>query len=165
MRVARIFNTYGPNMHPDDGRWCPTSSARPCPAGDITVHGDGTQTRSFCYVSDMVEGLIRLMESDIDGCEPINLGNPVEMMVKDLLGRILDIVGTDSVVVHKPLPQDDPRRRRPDISRARALLGWEPMVPVEFGLARTAEWFAEEIGATLRAPACHGGGIGTWISR
>ena len=96
----------------------------------------------------MVEGLIRLMESDIDGCEPVNLGNPVEMMVKDLLGRILDIIGTDSIVVHKPLPQDDPRRRRPDISRAKALLGWEPTVPVEFGLARTAEWFAEEIGAT-----------------
>ena len=148
VRVARIFNTYGPNMHPDDGRVVSNLVCQALSGRAITVHGDGTQTRSFCYVSDMVEGLIRLMESDIDGCEPINLGNPVEMMVKDLLGRILDIVGTDSVVVHKPLPQDDPRRRRPDISRAKALLGWEPMVPVEFGLARTAEWFAEELGAT-----------------
>lgn len=148
VRVARIFNTYGPNMHPDDGRVVSNLVCQALSGRAITVHGDGTQTRSFCYVSDMVEGLIRLMESDIDGCEPINLGNPVEMMVKDLLGRILDIVGTESVVVHKPLPQDDPRRRRPDISRAKALLGWEPTVPVEFGLARTAEWFAEEIGAT-----------------
>ena len=127
VRVARIFNTYGPNMHPDDGRVVSNLVCQALSGRAITVHGDGTQTRSFCYVSDMVEGLIRLMESDIDGCEPINLGNPVEMMVKDLLGRILDIVGTDSVVVHKPLPQDDPRRRRPDISRAKALLGWEPM--------------------------------------
>ncbi|MDB5700677.1 MAG: NAD-dependent dehydratase [Sphingomonadales bacterium] len=154
VRVARIFNTYGPNMHPDDGRVVSNLICQALSGSDITIYGDGTQTRSFCYVSDMVDGLIGLMESDIDGLEPVNLGNPVELTVNDLLDRILAIVGTDARVVHKPLPQDDPRRRRPDISRATAVLGWQPNVPVDHGLARTAEWFAAEIGAVapLRRP-------------
>jgi UDP-glucuronate decarboxylase len=154
VRVARIFNTYGPNMHPDDGRVVSNLICQALSGSDITIYGDGTQTRSFCYVSDMVDGLIGLMESDIDGMEPVNLGNPVELTVNDLLDRILSIVGTDARVVHKPLPQDDPRRRRPDISRAVAVLGWQPNVPVDHGLARTAEWFAAEIGAAapLRRP-------------
>lgn len=151
VRVARIFNTYGPNMHPDDGRvvsnlLCQALSGRP-----ITIYGDGSQTRSFCYVSDMVDGLVRLMESDIDGSEPVNLGNPVEITVNELLSRIRAIVGSDAAVTHLPLPRDDPRRRRPDIGRAEALLGWSPRVPVDVGLARTAAWFAEEIGARLPA--------------
>ncbi len=153
VRVARIFNTYGPNMHPDDGRVVSNLICQALSGSDITIYGDGSQTRSFCYVSDMVEGLIRLMESDMDGLEPVNLGNPVELTVNELLGRILAIVGTDGRVVHKPLPQDDPRRRRPDISRAAERLGWQPAVPVDYGLARTAEWFAAEIGAT--APLRH----------
>jgi UDP-glucuronate decarboxylase len=147
VRVARIFNTYGPNMHPDDGRVVSNLICQALSGSDITIYGDGTQTRSFCYVSDMVDGLIGLMESDIDGLEPVNLGNPVDLTVNDLLDRILAIVETDARVVHKPLPQDDPRRRRPDISRAAAVLGWKPNVPVDHGLARTAEWFAAEIGA------------------
>lgn len=147
VRVARIFNTYGPNMHPDDGRVVSNLICQALAGGDITIHGDGTQTRSFCYVSDMVDGLIALMESDIDGLEPVNLGNPVELTVNDLLDRIVGIVDSVGTVVHRPLPQDDPRRRRPDISRAAAVLGWSPKVPVDVGLARTAEWFAAEIGA------------------
>jgi UDP-glucuronate decarboxylase len=145
VRVARIFNTYGPNMHPDDGRVvsnliCQALSGRP-----ITLYGDGTQTRSFCYVSDMVEGLIRLMESAIDGDEPVNIGNPVELTVADLAERVVAITGAPQGVTYLPLPQDDPRRRRPDISRAREWLGWEPKVPVEEGLERTCRWFAEEL--------------------
>ncbi|WP_156678230.1 UDP-glucuronic acid decarboxylase family protein [Sphingomonas profundi] len=153
VRVARIFNTYGPNMHPDDGRVVSNLLCQALSGREITVHGDGSQTRSFCYVSDMVEGLIRLMESDIDGTEPVNLGNPAEMTVNELLDRILAIVDTEAPVVHKPMPQDDPRRRRPDIGRAQALLGWAPQVPLETGLARTAAWFAEEIGATAALSA------------
>jgi UDP-glucuronate decarboxylase len=154
VRVARIFNTYGPNMHPDDGRVVSNLLCQALSGSDITIYGDGSQTRSFCYVSDMVDGLIRLMESDMDGLDPVNLGNPVEMTVNDLLDRVRAIVGTEGRVVYQPLPQDDPRRRRPDIGRAEALLGWTPRVPVEDGLARTAEWFAAEIGATapLRQP-------------
>ncbi|WBH18155.1 UDP-glucuronic acid decarboxylase family protein [Sphingomonas radiodurans] len=146
VRVARIFNTYGPNMDPEDGRVVSNLICQALAGGDITIHGDGTQTRSFCYVSDMVDGLIRLMESDIDGLEPVNLGNPIELTVNELLERIRSIVATHGHVVHLPLPQDDPRRRRPDISRAAAMLGWAPTVQVDFGLARTAEWFAGEIG-------------------
>ena len=151
VRVARIFNTYGPNMHPDDGRVVSNLLCQALAGNEITIYGDGSQTRSFCYVSDTVDGLIRLMESDIDGSEPVNLGNPVEMTVNDLLGRVRAIVGSDAPVVYRPLPRDDPRRRQPDISRAARLLGWEPRIPVETGLARTAAWFAAEIGATIGA--------------
>lgn len=149
VRIARIFNTYGPNMHPDDGRVVSNLLCQALSGSDITIYGDGSQTRSFCYVSDMVEGLILLMESDSDTLEPVNLGNPEELTVNELLGRILAIVGTDAHVVHKPLPEDDPRRRRPDISRAKASLGWTPAMPVDAGLACTAEWFAAEIGAVV----------------
>ncbi len=147
VRVARIFNTYGPNMHPDDGRVvsnliCQALSDRP-----ITIYGDGSQTRSFCYVSDMVDGLIRLMESDVDPLQPINLGNPIELTVRELADRVVAMTGTRNALVFQPLPQDDPRRRRPDITRAREQLGWSPRVPLEEGLAKTCAWFAEEIGA------------------
>jgi UDP-glucuronate decarboxylase len=146
VRVARIFNTYGPQMHPDDGRVVSNLVCQALSGGDITIHGDGCQTRSFCYVSDMVEGLIRLMESRLDCSQPINLGNPVELTVNQLLDRILAIVRTEGRIVNKPLPQDDPRRRRPDISRAQSLLKWQPNVPIELGLERTTMWFADEIG-------------------
>ncbi len=150
VRVARLFNTYGPNMHPDDGRVVSNLLCQALSGAPITIYGDGSQTRSFCYVSDIVDGLIRLMESDIDGSEPVNLGNPVEITVNELLERVRVIVGSDAPVVQRPLPVDDPRRRRPDIGRAMALLGWSPKVPVDAGLACTAAWFAEEIGAPLR---------------
>ena len=147
VRVARIFNTYGPNMHPDDGRVVSNLLCQALSGRDITIYGDGNQTRSFCYVSDMVRGLILLMESESDALEPVNLGNPEEMTVNELVKRIVAIVGTEGHVVHKPLPQDDPRRRRPDISRAKAVLGWTPSTAVDVGLACTADWFATEIGA------------------
>ncbi len=143
VRVARIFNTYGPNMHPDDGRVVSNLVCQALSGRDITVYGDGSQTRSFCYVSDMVDGLMRLMESDIDGSEPVNLGNPTELTVNELLDEVLQLTGTAGKVVHMPLPQDDPRRRRPDISRAKALLDWEPRVGLRAGLERTCRWFAE----------------------
>lgn len=149
VRVARIFNTYGPQMHPDDGRVisnliCQALSDRP-----ITIYGDGSQTRSFCYVSDMVDGLIRLMESDIPALQfqPVNLGNPTELTVRELAGRVVEMTGTRNEVAYLPLPEDDPRRRRPDIGRAKELLGWEPTVALADGLAKTCAWFAEELAA------------------
>jgi UDP-glucuronate decarboxylase len=147
VRVARIFNTYGPQMHPDDGRVVSNLICQALSDQPITIYGDGTQTRSFCYVSDMVDGLIRLMEADIDGMQPVNLGNPVELTVKELADRVVEMTGTRDRLVYKPLPQDDPRRRRPDIGRAKALLGWEPRVSLEEGLEKTCAWFADELAA------------------
>jgi nucleoside-diphosphate-sugar epimerase/spore maturation protein CgeB len=148
VRVARIFNTYGPHMHPDDGRVVSNLICQALSGNDITIYGDGSQTRSFCYVSDLVDGLMRLMESEIDGLEPINLGNPNELTINDLLDRVIAMTGTDAAVTRLPLPVDDPRRRKPDIARAKALLGWEPRVDLASGLERTCAWFAEEIGST-----------------
>ncbi|WP_338061603.1 bifunctional glycosyltransferase/UDP-glucuronate decarboxylase [Sphingomonas pollutisoli] len=147
VRVARIFNTYGPHMHPDDGRVVSNLICQALSGRKVTIYGDGSQTRSFCYVSDMVEGLIRLMESDADGLEPTNLGNPEERTLTELLDEILAVTGGPVAIDYLPLPVDDPRRRRPDISRAQALLGWQPRVSLAEGLARTCAWFAEEIGS------------------
>lgn len=144
VRVARIFNTYGPRMRPDDGRVVSNVICQALSGKDITVHGDGSQTRSFCYVSDMVDGLMRLMDSEPAPGAPVNLGNPVELTVSDLVHRVLALTGSKSDIVHRPLPVDDPRRRRPDISRAKALLGWEPRVALQEGLEATAAWFADE---------------------
>ncbi|HEY0312014.1 MAG TPA: UDP-glucuronic acid decarboxylase family protein [Allosphingosinicella sp.] len=150
VRVARIFNTYGPRMRPDDGRVVSNVICQALAGDDVTVYGDGSQTRSFCYVSDLVEGLVRLMASDVkDG--PVNLGNPVELTVSDLVERVLRLTGSRSRIVHRPLPVDDPRRRRPDISRAGERLGgWEPKVPLQQGLEATAAWFADEQGHSGR---------------
>ena len=145
VRVARIFNTYGPAMHPDDGRVVSNLICQALTGKPITIYGDGSQTRSFCYVSDLVDGLIRLMESDIDGMEPVNLGNPNELTVNELLQQILAIMRVDPQIVHLPLPTDDPQRRRPDISRAKEALGWEPKVDLHAGLTATCAWFAEEL--------------------
>jgi UDP-glucuronate decarboxylase len=143
VRVARIFNTYGPRMRPDDGRVVSNVICQALAGEDITVYGDGSQSRSFCYADDLVDGLMRLMASDVrDG--PVNLGNPVELTVCDLVERVLALTGSRSRVVNMPLPEDDPRRRRPNIDRARDLLGWEPKVPLQQGLEATSAWFAEE---------------------
>jgi UDP-glucuronate decarboxylase len=143
VRVARIFNTYGPRMRPDDGRVVSNVICQALAGDDITVYGDGSQSRSFCYADDLVDGLMRLMDSEVrDG--PVNLGNPVELTVCDLVERVLALTGSASSVVTMPLPEDDPRRRRPNIDRARELLGWEPKVPLQQGLEATAAWFAEE---------------------
>jgi len=152
VRIARIFNTYGPRMHPDDGRVVSNFICQALSSDTLTVYGDGSQTRSFCYVSDLVDGLIRLMDSDTVGAEPVNLGNPNELTVGDLVNRIVAMTGTTAQVHYQPLPVDDPRRRKPDITRATTMLGWAPLVPLEAGLSRTCAWFAEELRQTDRLP-------------
>ncbi|MTE01037.1 NAD-dependent epimerase/dehydratase family protein [Paracoccus sp. YIM 132242] len=156
VRVARIFNTYGPNMDPSDGRVVSNLICQALRGDELTVCGDGSQTRSFCYVSDMVAGLMALMEAEIDGTEPVNLGNPAELTVNELLGHVIALTGTRAPVVHRPLPVDDPRRRRPDISRARALLDWAPRVALAEGLEATCAWFAEELASEPAAAGAAG---------
>ena len=142
-RIVRIFNTFGPRMRINDGRAVPTFISQALNGEDITVFGDGSQTRSFCYVSDLVEGIYGLMMSDES--EPVNIGNPNEMTVLQLAERILKKAGSKSKVVFKPLPVDDPKQRRPDISKAKKLLKWEPIVSLEEGLDKTIEYFKEKL--------------------
>jgi UDP-glucuronate decarboxylase len=142
VRVARIFNTYGPRMRADDGRVVSNVVNQALQGEDITVYGDGSQTRSFCYVDDLVDGLVRLMAAEGRTVGPVNLGNPVELTVGDLVERVLAMTGSGSRVVRRPLPVDDPRRRRPDISLAASLLGWAPRTSLEAGLRETIAWFS-----------------------
>lgn len=144
-RVARIFNTYGPHMRFNDGRIVSNFIVQALNNAPLTVYGSGEQTRSFCYVSDLVDGLIRLMNRRQNPGVPVNLGNPGEFTVIELAELVLSRVRTASVIVHEPLPPDDPQRRRPDITRARALLGWEPQVPLQEGLLRTIAWFRQNL--------------------
>jgi len=153
VRVARIFNTYGPRMRPDDGRVVSNVVCQALAGDPITIYGDGSQTRSFCYVSDLVDGLMRLMASEPAPGAPVNLGNPNELTVSDLVTQVIAMTGSASKVTYLPLPEDDPRRRKPDISRAKALLGWEPRVDLAEGLVPTTQWFAEETRRT--APAAN----------
>jgi UDP-glucuronate decarboxylase len=139
IRVARIFNTYGPKMQADDGRVVSNFIVQALRGEDITMYGDGSQTRSFCFVSDLVEGLDRLMNGEVKG--PINLGNPRESTVKELAEMVQSMVGGPSQLAYRPLPQDDPTRRNPDITLARKHLNWEPKVPLEQGLRRTIDYF------------------------
>ena len=141
IKVARIFNTYGPNMMPDDGRVVSSFIVQALRGEPLTVFGDGSQTRSFCYVDDMVEGLIRLMNSPPEVTGPVNLGNPDEFTMLELATMVQALVGSDSPIERRPLPSDDPVRRRPDIDRARKLLDWGPTVPLDEGLKRTLEYF------------------------
>jgi len=143
-RIARIFNTYGPRMRIEDGRAIPAFLSQALRGQDVTVFGDGSQTRSLCYVSDLVDGIVRLMASPEP--DPVNIGNPVEMTIGALAERIIALCGSGSRVVYRPLPVDDPRIRQPDITRARTLLGWEPRVPLDEGLARTLEYFKKKLG-------------------
>jgi UDP-glucuronate decarboxylase len=156
MRVARIFNTYGPRMRADDGRVVSNVVCQALAGDDITVYGDGRQTRSFCYVADLIDGLIRLMACPGPMPGPVNLGNPVEMTVDELVAKVLDLTGSRARAVRRPLPVDDPRRRRPDITRAGKLLGWSPRTPLDIGLKATVTWFAGEMERArepARAPA------------
>ena len=146
IKVARIFNTYGPRMHPSDGRVVSNFIVQALKGEPITIYGEGTQTRSFCYVDDMVEGLVALMESPDGVTGPINLGNPVECTMIELAQQVLAMTGSSSKLLHAPLPEDDPRQRRPDISRAREALGWEPRTSLEEGLRRTVAYFTETAG-------------------
>lgn len=142
-RVVRIFNTYGPRMRLNDGRALPNFVYQALTGQPITVYGDGSQTRSFCYVSDLIEGIWRLMNSDEH--LPVNIGNPQEMTILDFAETIKDLVGNDVRIVFEPLPEDDPRQRRPDISKARSVLRWEPKVSLEEGLAITLKYFREAL--------------------
>ena len=141
VRVARIFNTYGPRLRAQDGRVVSTLISQSLAGEPITVFGDGAQTRSFCYVDDLVDGLVRLMEFDDRQPGPVNLGNPAERTILELVDMVLAVTGSSSKVVRRPLPVDDPKRRRPDISKAATLLGWRPTTALEDGLRRTIDWF------------------------
>ena len=138
-RIARIFNTYGPRMRRDDGRAIPNFITQALAGDDVTLYGDGRQTRSIGYVTDLVDGIRRLMDSDVT--TPVNLGNPVELTMESLARKIIDLTGSPSRLVHQPLPEDDPKVRLPDINKARRLLGWEPLIGPDEGLRRTVEWF------------------------
>lgn len=147
IKVARIFNTYGPRMLPDDGRVVSNFIVQALQGRDITIYGDGSQTRSFCFVDDLVDGLIRLMESDQEVTGPINLGNPGEFSINELAEKVVAITGTGSKVVYEALPQDDPAQRQPDISQAIKILGWEPEVALTEGLPLTVDYFSKTIQA------------------
>ena len=141
IRLARIFNTYGPRMHPFDGRVVSNFIRQALDGSEITIFGDGSQTRSFCYRDDLVEGLIRLMNAPDDCIGPINLGNPDEFTVLELAEMVLELTDSKSKLVRRPLPPDDPTKRRPDITLARQKLGWQPTVPLREGLVKTIDWF------------------------
>jgi dTDP-glucose 4,6-dehydratase len=142
-KIVRIFNTYGPRMRIHDGRAVPTFIAQALRGEDVTVFGSGTQTRSFCYVTDLVDGILRLMDSDVN--EPVNIGNPHEMTIADIAETIIRMTGSKSRVVYRALPTDDPKVRQPDITRARTLLGWEPQVTLEDGLRETIAYFRRKL--------------------
>ena len=145
IKVARIFNTYGPRMHPNDGRVVSNFIIQALLGQDITVYGQGAQTRSFCYVDDLVEGLIRLMASPETVTGPINLGNPGEFSILELANQVVQLANSQSRIVHRPLPQDDPRQRCPDISKAEEILGWTPRTPLKEGLTLTLAYFEKLI--------------------
>ena len=142
-KIVRIFNTYGPRMRLRDGRAVPAFMSQALTGEDVTIFGTGMQTRSFCYVTDLVDGIIRLMESNLN--DPVNIGNPQEMTIEEIARMIIKLTGSKSQLVYRPLPEDDPKVRQPDITRARTLLGWEPKVGLEEGLTRTLEYFRTKV--------------------
>ncbi|HTK29231.1 MAG TPA: UDP-glucuronic acid decarboxylase family protein [Vicinamibacterales bacterium] len=142
-KIVRIFNTYGPRMRVNDGRAVPAFMSQALRNEDVTVFGDGSQTRSFTYITDLVDGIIRLMLSDVN--DPVNIGNPREMTIKEIAETIIRMTGATSRLVYRPLPTDDPKQRRPDITRARTLLGWEPRVQLDEGLVKTIEYFRTKV--------------------
>jgi len=147
-KIIRIFNTYGPRMRPDDGRVVSNFIVQALRGEDITIYGEGTQTRAFCFVDDLVEGFLRMSRTPKDVSGPVNLGNPHEITVRELAEKIITLTGASSKIVSQPLPQDDPKQRCPDISKAKELLDWEPTVPLEQGLIRTIAYFEETLAAS-----------------
>ncbi len=141
IKIMRIFNTYGPRMHPNDGRVVSNFIMQALKNEDITIYGDGVQTRSFCYVDDLIDGMVRLMDSDAGFTGPVNIGNPVEVTMLELAETVLRLVGSKSKLVHRPLPEDDPRQRKPNIDLAHKELGWQPKVSLEDGLKETIDYF------------------------
>jgi UDP-glucuronate decarboxylase len=148
IKIGRIFNTYGPRMHPNDGRVVSNLIVQALSGQPLTIYGDGTQTRSFCYVDDLIEVIVRLMNSPDTITGPINIGNPVEFRMLDLASEVVRLTGTESQIVFHPLPSDDPRQRRPDIAKAREFLGWEPKVALEAGLLETIAYFKKRVAVT-----------------
>ena len=149
-RIVRIFNTYGPRMQLNDGRVIPNFMKQALRGEDLTVYGDGSQTRSFCYVTDEIEGILRLARSQEH--QPVNIGNPDEFTMVECAQRVLAVTGSKSKLAFEPLPQDDPKQRRPDISRARALLGWEPKTELETGLRLSLDYFRQAVAAGTNNP-------------
>jgi len=143
IKVARIFNTYGPRMHPADGRVVSNFIVQALKNEPITIYGDGSQTRSFCYVDDLIAGLIALMETRPEVTGPINIGNQNEFTILELATRVIELTGSKSEIVQHPLPADDPKQRQPDIARAKEVLGWQPTVELEAGLKRTVDYFRQ----------------------
>jgi dTDP-glucose 4,6-dehydratase len=143
-KIVRIFNTYGPRMRVKDGRAVPNFIAQALRGEDVTIYGPGTQTRSFCYVTDLVDGILRLMESDTN--DPVNIGNPTELTIQGMAETIIRMTGSSSKIVYQPLPEDDPKVRKPDITRAREILKWEPKVGLEEGLTKTIDYFRTKLG-------------------
>ena len=141
VRIVRIFNTYGPRMHPFDGRVVSNFIRQALHDEDITLFGDGSQTRSFCYRDDLVEAIIRMMHGPDELVGPVNIGNPNEFTIRELAEQVIELTGSKSTIVHAPLPADDPTRRQPDISLATSRLGWKPSIELREGLTRTVEWF------------------------
>jgi UDP-glucuronate decarboxylase len=148
IKVARIFNTYGPRMHPNDGRVVSNFIVQALRGDPITIYGEGQQTRSFCYVDDLIDGLVKLMNSPDDVTGPVNIGNPREFSIRELANQVISLTKSDSKLVHKPLPSDDPVQRQPDISLARTLLHWNPSIALEAGLVKTIAYFRELIADT-----------------
>ena len=142
-KIVRIFNTYGPRMRVNDGRAVPAFMSQALRNEDVTVFGDGRQTRSFCYVSDLVAGIVKLMEAPVN--DPVNIGNPQELTIEQIARKIIEMTGSKSRIIYKPLPEDDPKVRQPDITRARTLLGWEPKVTLEEGLSKTVDYFRQKV--------------------
>ena len=146
IKVGRIFNTYGPRMHPNDGRVVSNFIVQALQNQNISMYGDGSQTRSFCYVDDLIEGIIRLMNTDADVTGPVNLGNPSEFTILQLAQKVIQMTGSKSDIIYKPLPSDDPKQRQPNITLAKSKLGWEPSIQLEEGLKKTIEYFRAQIG-------------------
>jgi dTDP-glucose 4,6-dehydratase len=150
-RIARIFNTFGPRMRPDDGRMIPSFVSQALSGQPLTVHGDGSQTRSLQYIDDLIEGIWLLMRSA--EARPVNIGNPIEQTVHEVAEMVIELSGSKSGIVHEPLPEDDPKRRCPDIRRARESLGWEPLTPAREGLEKTLSWFAQRSDNSQKVPS------------
>lgn len=148
IKVARIFNTYGPGMHPDDGRVVSNFILQALRGDDITIYGEGNQTRSFCYVSDMVKAFVKLMDTPDNFTGPVNLGNSAEFSILELAGKVIEMTGSSSKIVYKPLPQDDPVQRKPDINLAKSMLDWEPSISLDEGLKVTIEYFRQLLSET-----------------
>jgi UDP-glucuronate decarboxylase len=153
IKVARIFNTYGPRMHPNDGRVVSNFIVQALRGEEISIYGDGSQSRAFCYVDDMIDGFVRMMDTPDSVTGPVNLGNPSEFTIRELAERVIELTGSSSKISYKPLPHDDPRQRCPDISKARELLDWRPVTALNEGLLKTISYFENQLSGTIESPS------------